>query len=144
MTQRTKPPALDKMDIVCVKYRLKSRWEFDPVPIADYWWSELQDKLDDYKNGDPAHGGGQIPTGHPTDQATRGDDLKKSGKIVIPAGFEFDGASIPDWIEKWIPKFLFKFAPHDPRLNPPALVHDWLYTNHQVQRHMAGRSIFII
>lgn len=52
-------------------------------------------------------------------------------KIVVPGFFLFDGASIP--------KILWALAyhPFDTRVIMAALVHDWLYWNHQVSKEEA-------
>lgn len=140
MTEETKPSLVEPPKISPEKraplYRLEEDWGFDPGPIAAYWRSELQLAIEDYERDD-------VPIKHSGAAATR-QDYAPGGKIVIPAGFEFDGASIPEWIEDFVPKFLFKFVRHDPRLNLPALVHDWLYTNHQFKREMADDLIYYL
>jgi len=47
-------------------------------------------------------------------------------ELVIPRGFLFDGASVPDWIPKWVIG-----SHYDPEFMLPALVHDWLYWSRQ-------------
>lgn len=54
------------------------------------------------------------------------------GRIfVVPAGFEFDGASIPPLLWPVIG------SPFDPAFMQPALLHDWLYSSHLVTRREA-------
>ncbi|PML80075.1 DUF1353 domain-containing protein [Enterovibrio norvegicus] len=47
--------------------------------------------------------------------------------IVVPKYFRYDGASIP------APAWQATFTPFHPDVMMPALVHDWLYYNHQVE-----------
>lgn len=44
--------------------------------------------------------------------------------VTVPAGFEFDGASIPKIF--WLPYY----SPYDPRVILASLVHDYLYVTH--------------
>lgn len=53
--------------------------------------------------------------------------------IVVPKYFSYDGASIPSFGWQAI------YTPFDPIVMLPALVHDWLYTNHQIQRDQADK-----
>lgn len=57
-------------------------------------------------------------------------------KIVVPAGFVFDGASVPFF--GWLPTY----TPFHPDVMAPALIHDWLYLNHQVDRQMADQIFY--
>jgi len=55
-----------------------------------------------------------------------------NGKVsTIPAGFWFNGASIPKLFWQLI------CSPYDPRILEKALVHDWLYTAKVIDRHEA-------
>lgn len=47
--------------------------------------------------------------------------------MKIPAGFEFDGASIPEFVESFGFLLFFKYKQGDTRLMAASLVHDWLY-----------------
>lgn len=49
--------------------------------------------------------------------------------IIIPAGFKFDGASIPR--AAWS----IVGSPFQPEFEGPAMVHDWLYASHMVAGH---------
>lgn len=60
-------------------------------------------------------------------------NLINGNLIRAPKGFKFDGASIPD-----ILKSLF-YGSYDPLIVTAALVHDWLYSNHQMSRKEADR-----
>ena len=57
-------------------------------------------------------------------------------KILVPAFFIFDGASIPYLLQSVI------YSAFHPRVMAPALVHDWLYLNHQVDRETADRILY--
>ena len=58
--------------------------------------------------------------------------FKAIGRIfVLPAGFEFDGASIPPILWPVIG------SPFDPAYMEAALLHDWLYSTHIVTRREA-------
>jgi hypothetical protein len=51
--------------------------------------------------------------------------------IRIPAGFLFDGSSIPGFA--WV----LLYTPFDPVVMMPGLVHDYLYLTHQTSREQA-------
>lgn len=53
--------------------------------------------------------------------------------ITVPKYFSYDGASIP--AVAW----QATYSPFDPVVMGPALVHDWLYSNHQVSRSDADK-----
>ena len=53
---------------------------------------------------------------------------------TIPAGFWFNGASIPAAF------WQITFSPFDPRIIDGALIHDWLYTSKQVPRKVADNT----
>lgn len=55
-------------------------------------------------------------------------------KVLIPAGFEFDGASIPPAFWPIIG------SPFDPRFVRAALIHDWLYSSHLIDRGTVDRA----
>jgi hypothetical protein len=55
--------------------------------------------------------------------------------IVVPKYFSYDGASIPSFA--WIAIY----TPFDPIVMLPALIHDWLYGTHQVEREDADRAL---
>lgn len=57
-------------------------------------------------------------------------------KIVVPADFIFDGASVPFF--GWLPTY----TPFHPDVMAPALLHDWLYLNHQVDRKTADQIFY--
>ena len=48
--------------------------------------------------------------------------------IVVPRYFSYDGASIPSLAWQAV------YTPFDPIVMTPALIHDWLYANHQVEK----------
>ncbi|UCE63386.1 MAG: DUF1353 domain-containing protein, partial [Nitrospirota bacterium] len=54
----------------------------------------------------------------------------------IPASFHYDGASVPR--VAW----MFMTTPSAPRVMAAALVHDWLYLTHHVDRETAD-TIFL-
>lgn len=58
--------------------------------------------------------------------------------IVVPQYFEYDGASIPKIA------WPFTFSPFAPDVMVPALVHDWLYYNHQTSRQLADEIFGIL
>ena len=51
--------------------------------------------------------------------------------LTVPAGFEFDGASIPP------PVWPIIGSPFDPRFVRAALLHDWAYSSHLIGRKTA-------
>lgn len=55
--------------------------------------------------------------------------------IVVPQFFSYDGASIPSLAWQTI------YTPFDPIVMAPALVHDWLYSNQQVDRDDADKVL---
>jgi hypothetical protein len=55
--------------------------------------------------------------------------------IVVPRMFSYDGATIPSLAWKLI------YTPFDPIVMAPALVHDWLYSNHQVSKEDADTAL---
>lgn len=57
-------------------------------------------------------------------------------KIVVPAGFIYDGASVP--FVGWLPTY----TPFHPDVMGPALIHDWLYSSHQVDRKTADTIFY--
>lgn len=61
------------------------------------------------------------------------------GDIIVPEGFIFDGASIPEWA--WS---LILTNPFDEGVVQAALVHDWLYTTHEVPRAEADAIFYEI
>lgn len=110
-------------------YILEADWTLDPVPCAARWSADLQLYLDDRDREG-------IPIGGP---ATTADDISDKGLIVVPAGFEFNGASIPEDFEGVI-----GYEQGDRRLDIPSLAHDWLYTNHQAERHQADDLFYYL
>ena len=56
-------------------------------------------------------------------------------EIWIPSGFKYDGASIPSAVWQAI------YTPFNPMVMVPAVVHDWLYYNHQVRRKKADKIL---
>jgi hypothetical protein len=54
--------------------------------------------------------------------------------IVVPRYFSYDGASIPAFAWRLV------YTPFDPKVMRAALVHDWLYSNHQVRRKVADKA----
>ena len=52
-------------------------------------------------------------------------------EILVPEYFIFDGASVPS--VAW----MLTYTPFHPHVMAAALIHDWLYLNHQVTREMA-------
>lgn len=48
--------------------------------------------------------------------------------IVVPRYFRYDGASIPSYAWQLV------HTPFNPLVMMPALLHDWLYYNHQIDR----------
>ena len=57
-------------------------------------------------------------------------------RFVVPKGFETDGASIP-----WPLNF---FITRKPRLWAPSVLHDWLYTTHEVSREHADVIFYLM
>jgi len=55
--------------------------------------------------------------------------------IRIPSGFIFDGASVPKL-------FQFISTPFHPDVMAAAIVHDWLYVNHQTDRKAADIILY--
>lgn len=53
--------------------------------------------------------------------------------ITIPNGLQYDGASIP--AIAWT----ITYTPFHPMVMCPAICHDWLYANHQVEREVADK-----
>ncbi|WP_394209229.1 DUF1353 domain-containing protein [Enterovibrio calviensis] len=58
--------------------------------------------------------------------------------IVVPKYFRYDGATIP--AIAW----QITFTPFHPDVMMPALVHDWLFYNHQVDREQADDILFTL
>lgn len=56
-------------------------------------------------------------------------------KVVVPVAFEFDGASIP-WFG-----WQATYTPSSPKIITAALVHDWLYANHQTDKKTADKIL---
>ena len=59
-------------------------------------------------------------------------------EIVVPKDFHYDGASIP--AAAW----QLTYTPFHPDVMAAALVHDWLYYNHQVDQETADDLFFDI
>lgn len=57
------------------------------------------------------------------------------GAHTIPAGFWYNGASIPALFWQLI------YSPFDPRILEAACIHDWLYTNKAVGRSVADATL---
>jgi hypothetical protein len=55
-------------------------------------------------------------------------------QVLVPAGFEFDGASIPPILWPIIGN------PFDPKFCRAALLHDWLYSSHLIDRRAADKA----
>ncbi len=51
-----------------------------------------------------------------------------SETIIVPRYYSYDGATIPSLAWQSI------YTPFDPIVMTPALVHDWLYANHQLEK----------
>lgn len=47
-------------------------------------------------------------------------------RVVVPRFFMYDGASIP------APAWQLTYTPFNPDVMLPALIHDWIYYNHQI------------
>jgi len=58
------------------------------------------------------------------------------GVHTIPAGFWFNGASIPALF------WQLTFSPFDPDIMPHALAHDWAYSSHVVDRWTADETLW--
>ena len=58
--------------------------------------------------------------------------------IVVPRFFRYDGASIPPIAWQII------YSPFHPDVMLPALVHDWLYYNHQTDREQADDIFYYL
>lgn len=56
-------------------------------------------------------------------------------KVTVPAGFRYDGASVPRLLWWWIPPF-------DPRIFRAATIHDQLYWEQTTERAIAD-AIFL-
>ncbi len=54
--------------------------------------------------------------------------LYKGEVLIVPQFFSYDGATIPSLGWQAV------YTPFDPIVMAPALVHDWLYSNHQVSK----------
>jgi len=52
----------------------------------------------------------------------------KKNTIIVPIFFSYDGATIPPMFWQSI------YSNFDPIVMTPALIHDWLYSNHQINR----------
>ena len=83
-----------------------------------------------------------LPIAHVSDGPITVDSLSPYGAIVVPAGFTFNGASIPKLVSALLPKIVFPYKPGDKRLIMSSLVHDWLYSNHQMYRWMSDDLFF--
>ena len=57
--------------------------------------------------------------------------ISRQHEILVPALFRYDGASIPPFA------WHATYTPFHPHVMAPALVHDWLYVNHQIRREEA-------
>ena len=57
-------------------------------------------------------------------------------RIVVPAYFIYDGASIPAMAWRFI------YTPFHPDVMAPALIHDWLYVSHQTDRGTADQILY--
>lgn len=55
--------------------------------------------------------------------------------VTVPRGFVYDGATIPPVF--WITAY----TPFNPMVMGPALIHDWIYYNHQVDRRTADKML---
>jgi Protein of unknown function (DUF1353) len=55
--------------------------------------------------------------------------------IWVPEGFIYDGASIPSYFWDAV------YTPFTPKVMRGALVHDWLYYTHHVQKEPVSRKI---
>lgn len=64
-----------------------------------------------------------------------GFSLHIGGALTMPAGFWFNGASIP------APFWQLTFSPFDPRIIEAAAIHDWLYTAKIVPREVADSEL---
>ena len=70
-------------------------------------------------------------------ETTRDYDVTVDGeRVVVPKGLRFDGASIPE--AAW----QLTYTPFHPDVMAAAVVHDWLYYNHQVERETADGIFF--
>jgi hypothetical protein len=58
--------------------------------------------------------------------------------IVVPRHFSYDGASVP-WVA-----WQAIYTPFDPIVMGPALAHDWLYANHQLDRELADKLLKVL
>ncbi|MCB9510774.1 MAG: DUF1353 domain-containing protein [Deferribacteres bacterium] len=56
--------------------------------------------------------------------------------IVVPRYFCYDGASIPSYAWQLV------HTPFSPLVMMPALLHDWLYYNHQIDRKRADALFY--
>lgn len=61
-----------------------------------------------------------------------------SHKIVVPKSFKYDGASIP--AAAW----QMTYSPFDPDVMLPALVHDWLFFNHQMDQVTTDEIFYLM
>lgn len=62
-----------------------------------------------------------------------------SGVIMrVPAGFWYNGASIPAYLWQAI------YPPFDPRIIIAAAIHDWLYSSHVTSREEADQLLYLI
>lgn len=59
-------------------------------------------------------------------------------RIVVPGAFRYDGASIPAGAWR------LTYTPYHPVVMAPALIHDWVYCNHQVGRALGDKIFYDI
>ena len=64
------------------------------------------------------------------------DGIFCSKHLIVPAYFEYDGASVPFF------GWLATTTPFDPRVMKAALAHDWLYHTHNVWDRKAADLLF--
>lgn len=58
--------------------------------------------------------------------------------VVVPRYFRYEGASIPSYAWQLV------HTPFSPLVMMPALIHDWIYYNHQIEREKADALFFAL
>ena len=116
-------------------FKLREDYVVDCVEFAKKWVDHLSSIIEEEKR-DNHMNRRERPTKHDYFGSNTID-----GTIVIPGGFEFNGASIPNWAEL-VPDFIFRYTSGDARLHMAALAHDWLYYTHRFTKNAADDLLF--
>ena len=119
----------------CPMFVLCEDYVVNCVEFAKKWIDHLSSVIEDEKRDNPMN-----KRKHPT-KCDYFDNYTRDGTIVIPKGFEFDGASIPEWADR-VPDFIFRYRSADQRLHMAALAHDWLYHTHKFTKDATDDLLF--